>query len=38
VVVGDNAYAALEFLHEAHQVAVTVIARLRMDAALFGGS
>lgn len=35
VVVGDNAYAALEFLDGARQVAVTVIARLRLDAALY---
>jgi hypothetical protein len=35
VVVGDNAYAALEFLDGARQVAVTFIARLRLDAALY---
>jgi hypothetical protein len=35
VVVGDNTYAALEFLEGARQVAVTVIARLRLDAALY---
>jgi len=35
VVVGDNAYAALDFLDGARQVAVTVIARLRLDAALY---
>lgn len=33
--VGDNAYAALEFLDGARQVAVTIIARLRLDAALY---
>lgn len=34
VVVGDNAYAALDFLDAARRLDVTVIARLRMDAAL----
>jgi hypothetical protein len=35
VVVGDNAYAALDFLSAAQQLGVTVIARLRLDAALY---
>lgn len=35
VVVGDNAYAALEFLDGARQVAIAMIARLRLDAALY---
>lgn len=35
VVVGDNTYAALDFLAHAGQVGVTVIARLRLDAALY---
>ena len=35
VVVGDNAYAALDFLEGARQVGVTMIARLRLDAALY---
>ncbi len=35
VVVGDNAYAALDFLDAAQQLDVTVIARLRLDAALY---
>lgn len=35
VVVGDNTYAALDFLEGARQVAVTFIARLRLDAALY---
>lgn len=35
VVVGDNAYAALAFLDGARQMALTVIAHLRLDAALY---
>jgi len=35
VVVGDNGYAALDFLAAAQQLKVTVIARLRLDAALY---
>lgn len=35
VVVGDNTYAALAFLAACQQMDVTVIARLRMDAALY---
>jgi hypothetical protein len=35
VVVGDNACAALDFLDGARQVAVTIMARLRLDAALY---
>jgi hypothetical protein len=35
VVVGDNTYAALDFLAAAQQLKVTVIARLRLDAALY---
>ena len=35
VVVGDNAFAALDFLAAAQQLEVTVIARLRLDAALY---
>jgi hypothetical protein len=35
VVVGDNAYAALDFLAATQQLGVTVIARLRLDAALY---
>lgn len=35
VVVGDNTYAALDFLAACQQMAVTVIARLRIDAALY---
>ena len=35
VVVGDNAYAALDFLDAARHLDVTVIARLRLDAALY---
>jgi len=35
VVVGDNAYAALDFLDRTQQLGVTVIARLRLDAALY---
>lgn len=35
VVVGDNANAALDFLAAAQQLGVTVIARLRLDAALY---
>jgi hypothetical protein len=35
VVVGDNAFAALDFLDGARQAQVTVIARLRLDAALY---
>jgi hypothetical protein len=35
VVVGDSAFAALDFLDGARQVAVTFIARLRLDAALY---
>jgi hypothetical protein len=35
VVVGDNAYAALDFLAGARQIGVTMIARLRLDAALY---
>jgi hypothetical protein len=34
-VVGDNAYAALDFLDNAGHLGVTVIARLRLDAALY---
>ena len=35
VVVGDNAFAALEFLDDARQLGVTVVTRLRLDAALY---
>jgi hypothetical protein len=35
VVVGDNTYAALEFLAAVVQLKVTLIARLRLDAALY---
>lgn len=35
VVVGDSTYAALEFLHACQTVTVTVITRLRLDAALY---
>jgi hypothetical protein len=35
VVVGDNTYAALDFLNAAQQLDVAVIARLRLDAALY---
>lgn len=35
VVVGDNAFAALDFLAAAQQLDITVIARLRLDAALY---
>ena len=35
VVVGDNAYAALDFLEGVRQAGVTFIARLRLDAALY---
>jgi len=35
VVVGDNAFAALDFLAAAQHLDVTVIARLRLDAALY---
>jgi hypothetical protein len=35
IVVGDNAFAALDFLDSARQAKVTVIARLRLDAALY---
>lgn len=35
VVVGDSAFAALEFLDEALQLAVTFVTRLRLDAALY---
>ena len=35
VVVGDNAYAALDFLAGAVQLQVALIARLRLDAALY---
>jgi hypothetical protein len=35
IVVGDNAFAALDFLAAAQQLEVTVIARLRLDAALY---
>ena len=35
VVVGDNAFAALDFLAAAQQWGVTIIARLRLDAALY---
>jgi hypothetical protein len=35
VVVGDSTYAALEFLHACRTVTVTVITRLRLDAALY---
>jgi hypothetical protein len=35
IVVGDNAFAALDFLASAQQLDVTVIARLRLDAALY---
>ena len=35
VVVGDNAFAALDFLYVTQQLEVTVIARLRLDAALY---
>lgn len=35
VVVGDSAYAALDFLHQMQQLKLTFITRLRMDAALY---
>jgi hypothetical protein len=35
VVVGDNAFAALDFLDAVRQAGVTFIARLRLDAALY---
>ena len=37
VVTGDNAYSALEFLHECQSLTqpVTIITRLRLDAALY---
>ena len=35
IVVGDNAFAALDFLAAAQQLDITVIARLRLDAALY---
>jgi hypothetical protein len=35
VVVGDNAFAALDFLDAARHLDVTIIARLRLDAALY---
>ena len=35
VVVGDNAFAALDFLDAAQHLELTVIARLRLDAALY---
>lgn len=35
VVVGDNAYAALDFLDAVQRLGITVIARLRLDAALY---
>ena len=35
VVVGDSAFAALEFLDEAVQGGVTIVTRLRLDAALY---
>jgi hypothetical protein len=35
VVVGDNTYAALDFLNAAQQLDVAVIVRLRLDAALY---
>lgn len=35
VVVGDNSFAALDFLAAAQQLEVTIIARLRLDAALY---
>lgn len=35
VVVGDSAFAALEFLDDARQLGVTVVTRLRLDAALY---
>ena len=35
VVVGDNAFAALDFLAAAQHLDVTVVARLRLDAALY---
>jgi hypothetical protein len=35
VVVGDNTYAALDFLNAARQLDVAVITRLRLDAALY---
>ncbi len=35
VVVGDNTYATLDFLDAAQQLDVTIIARLRLDAALY---
>lgn len=35
VIVGDSAYAALDFLHQMQQLKLTFITRLRMDAALY---
>ena len=35
VLVGDNNYSAIELLARAHQVGVTVVTRLRLDAALY---
>ena len=35
VVVGDNTFAALDFLAAVQQLGVTIIARLRLDAALY---
>jgi hypothetical protein len=35
VIVGDNTYAALDFLFATQQLQVTTIARLRLDAALY---
>jgi hypothetical protein len=35
VVVGDGAYAAIDFLHGCQQIGVTFITRLRLDAALY---
>jgi hypothetical protein len=35
ILVGDNAFAALDFLDAAQQQDVTIIARLRLDAALY---
>lgn len=35
VIVGDSAYAALDFLHQMQRLKLTFITRLRMDAALY---
>jgi hypothetical protein len=35
VIVGDSAYAALDFLHQMQQLKLTFVTRLRMDAALY---